>query len=68
MMATPAQSIPQLGRKAITAAPARKTGSVASVIWFGVTLVRASGTITTAASGRATSLFQRMSFGFRVRR
>ena len=32
MMATPAQSIPQLGRNASIAAPARKTGSVASVI------------------------------------
>jgi hypothetical protein len=32
MMATPAHSICQLGKKAITAAPARKTGSVARVI------------------------------------
>ena len=34
----------------------------------GVIPVRASGTTSTAASGRATSRFHMMSFGFRVRR
>ena len=67
MMAAPAISAPQLGSRASTAAPAKNTGSVANVTWLGVMPVRAR-TTTTAASGRATNRFQRMSFGFRVRR
>ena len=68
MMAAAAIRAPQLGSSASTAAPARNTGNVANVTWLGVIGVRARGTTSTAASGRATNRFQRISFGFRVRR
>jgi hypothetical protein len=38
------------------------------VTWLGVTRVLASGTSKTAANGRATKVFHRMSLGFFVRR
>ena len=58
-----ATSARQPGPSAISAAPTANTTSVASVTWFGVTRVARSGTSSTAASGRATNRFQRMSFG-----
>ena len=58
----------QRGSNASTAAPATNTGSDANVTWLGVIRGGASGTSTTAASGRATKRFHSMSFGFRVRR
>src|SRR3954469_1221835 len=50
------------------ATAAAKNTRDAKVTWLGVTGDFSSGTSSTAAAGRATYLFQKMSFGFCVRR
>ena len=49
-------------------ADAAATTNAASVIWFGVTRVVASTATTTAATGRQTNRFQKMSGVFFVLR
>ncbi len=59
---------PHPGKVSSKAAAATKTASEAKVTWLGVARPLARGTTKTAASGRATRRFHRMSLGFLVRR
>jgi len=67
-MTAPAIAPVRPGQNTQVNAAARNTPTVARVTWFGVTSVFDSGARTTAARGRATKRFQKMSRGLLVRR